>query len=170
MVVTTVGHSLTGLSLAVLTLPRGHSRPWYVLTGLLFVFFSNVPDFPLPGWGHSSYHVSHSVFVTVLLASLLALLLLWPTFQARVGGRVIVAWSAAWLSHMVLDSMYAHGRGIGVFWPFSDIRLTMPVPWFETLFLPTPSEHNLRVFAIEAIVYGATFVSCVGLRWAWSRR
>jgi len=168
--VTTVGHSLTGLSLAVLTLPRRQSRRWYVLTGLLFVFFSNVPDFPLPGWGHSSYQVSHSVVVTLLLASLLALLLLWPTFHAHVGGRVIVAWSAAWLSHMVLDSMYAHGRGIAILWPFSDVHLTMAVPWFETLFLPSPSEHDLRVFAIEAMVYGATLVSCVGLRWAWSRR
>ena len=83
---------------------------------------------------------------------------------------MIIACTAAWLSHMVLDSMYAHGRGIAIFWPFSDVHFTMAVPWFETLFLLTTSEHNLRVFAIEAMVYGATLVSCVGLRWAWSRR
>ncbi len=113
--VTTVGHSLTGLSIAVLTLPRGQSLRWYVLMGLCFVFFANVSDFPLPGWGHGFYHISHSVFVTLLLASLLAVLLLWPTFRVPVGGRVIVVWSATWLSHMVLDSMYAHGRGIAIF-------------------------------------------------------
>ena len=168
--VTTVGHSLTGLSIAVLTLPREQSLRWYVLMGLCFVFFANVPDFSLPGWGHGFYHVSHSVFMTLLLASLLALLFLWPTFRVPVGGRVIVVWSAAWLSHMVLDSMYAHGRGIAIFWPFSDAHLAMPVPWFETLQMPARSAHNLRVFAIEAMVYGATLVACVGLRWTWSRR
>jgi hypothetical protein len=71
---------------------------------------------------------------------------------------------------MVLDSMYAHGRGIAVFWPFSDAHLALPVPWFETLNIPVRSAHNLRVFAIEAMVYGVTLLSCVGLRWALSRR
>ncbi len=80
---TTIGHSLTGLSLAVLTLPHGQSRRWYLLTTVLFVVFANLSDFPLPGWGHYSYHVSHSVFVTALLASLMSLLLLLPTFHAR---------------------------------------------------------------------------------------
>jgi membrane-bound metal-dependent hydrolase YbcI (DUF457 family) len=168
--VTTVGHSLTGLSLAVLTLPPKQSRRWYVLTGLCFIFFANIPDIPLPGWGHGFYRVSHSVFVTLLLASLLALLLLWPRFRVLVGGRVIVAWSATWLSHMVLDSMYAHGRGIAIFWPFSDAHLAMPVPWFETLHVSVRSARDLRVFAIEAMVYGAMLILCVGLRWTWSRR
>ena len=170
LVVTTVGHSLTGLSLAVLTLPRAQSLRWYVLVGLCFVFFANVSDFPLPGWGHSNYHVSHSVFVTLFLASLLALLLLWPGFRVTVGGRIMVAWSAAWLSHMVLDSIYAHGRGIAIFWPFSNAHLAMPVPWFETLSIPVRSVHNLRVFAIEAMVYGVALLGCVGLRWQLSRR
>lgn len=167
---TTVGHSLTGLSLAVLTLPQERSLRWYVLASLCFVFFANLSDFPLPGWGHGAYHVSHSVFVTLLLCSLLAMLLLWPTFHASVGSRVIVAWSATWLSHMVLDSIYAHGRGIGIFWPISDAHLAMPVLWFETLSIPVRSVHNLRVFAIEAMVYGAALGLCMGLRWSWSRR
>ena len=161
---------MTGLSLAVLTLPRAQSIRWYLLTGLCFVFFANVPDFSLPGWGHGAYHISHSVFVTLLLASLLAMLLLLPTFRVSVGRRVVVAWSAAWLSHMVLDSIYAHGRGIAIFWPFSDAHLAMPIPWFETLSLPVRSVHNLRVFAIEALAYTVMLVSCIGLRWAWSQR
>ena len=161
---------MTGLSLAVLTLPPAQSSRWYLLTGLCFVFFANVPDFSLPGWGHDAYHVSHSVFVTLLLASLLALLLLWTTFRVSVGRRVVVAWSAAWFSHMVLDSLYAHGRGIAIFWPFSDAHLAMPIPWFETLSLPVRSAHNLRVFAIEALAYTVFLVSCIGLRWAWSQR
>ena len=79
---TTVGHSLAGLSIAVLTLPKGRSLLWYLLVGHLFILFANLPDFPLPGWGHASYQVSHSIFVTILLASTLGLLMLIPGFAA----------------------------------------------------------------------------------------
>ncbi len=161
---TTVGHSLTGMAIAALTLPQAQSRRWYIFIVAGFVFFANLPDYPLPGWGHNSYLVSHSIFVTVLLASLMALLLLWPTFQAGVGKRVLIAWSVAWFSHMLLDSMYNHGQGIAIFWPFSEAHLAMPVSLFETIRLPARSEHNLRVFGIEAIVFGIALIVCVGLR------
>ena len=68
---TTIGHSLSGLSIAVLTLPRGRSLLWYVVAGHLFVFFANIPDYPFPGWGHEAYQVSHSIFLT------------WPPFTDR---------------------------------------------------------------------------------------
>ena len=167
---TTVGHSLTGMAIAALILPQAQPRRWYIFIVAGFVFFANLPDYPLPGWGHNSYLVSHSIFVTALLASLTGLLLLWPTFQAGVGKRVLIAWSVAWFSHMLLDSMYNHGQGIAIFWPFSEAHLAMPVSWFETLRIPAKSEHNLRVFAIETMVFGAALVASTGLRWAWSRR
>ena len=167
---TTVGHSLTGLSIAMLTLPRGQSRRWYITAAAIFVFFANVADFPLPGWGHSAYHVSHSIFVTALLAALMALFLFWPTFHAKVGAKVIAAWSIAWLSHLPLDSMYAHGQGIAIFWPFSEAHLAMPIPWFETVTLPARTVDNLRVFGIETLVFGAVLAACIGLRRTWSRR
>lgn len=161
---TTVGHSLTGISLAVLTLPRGKSLVWYLLIGHLFVFFANLPDLPLPGWGHRSYEISHSIYLAALLASLMALLLLLPKFHAQVGSRVVIAWAVAWLTHMLLDSMYSHGVGIGIFWPFSNAHLSLPVPWFETLRWPPISEHNRRVFHIELAVFGALLLTCVALR------
>lgn len=161
---TTVGHSLTGLSIAVLTLPRGKSLWWYLVVGHFFIFFANVPDFPLPGWGHDSYHVSHSVFLTALLASLLALLLLLPRFSEQVGRKVLYAWAGAWFSHMLLDSMYNHGQGIGVFWPLSDAHLILTVPWFETLSWPPITERNLRVFLVEIVVFGAILAACAFVR------
>ena len=163
--VTTVGHSLAGLSIAVLTLPRGRSIAWYLIFGHFFVFFANVPDFPLPGWGHDAYQVSHSIFLTALLASLMALLLLLPKFNARVGATVFLAWAIAWLSHMPLDAIYSHGQGIGIFWPFSSAHLALPLPWFETLTWPPRTEHNLRVFTIEMLVYGSLLLACIGIRW-----
>lgn len=167
---TTIGHSVTGLSIAVLVLPAGRSLLWYLLVGHLFVFFANVPDFPLPHWGHAAYPVSHSLFVTGLLASILALALLHPGFNREVGARVVFWWSVAWLSHMLLDSMYSHGRGIGIYWPFSDAHLALPVPWFETLTWPPFSEHNRSVFLTEIAVFGTLLALCLALRRARSSR
>ncbi len=166
---TTVGHSLTGLSIAVLTLPRGRSLVWYLLVGQLYVFFANLPDFPLPGWGHDSYQVSHSIFLAALLAAMMALLLLLPRFNARIGATVVAAWTVAWFSHMLLDSMYSHGQGIGIFWPFSDAHLALPVSWFDTLQWPPRTVHNIRVFEIELLTFGTVLVWCVSLRWLWPR-
>jgi hypothetical protein len=70
---------------------------------------------------------------------------------------------------MPLDSLYNHGRGIAIFWPFSDAHLAMPVPWFETISLPPFTESNLRVFGIEALVYGIILVSCILIRRYWLR-
>ena len=161
---TTVGHSLTGLSIAVLTLPKGRSLIWYLLIGQFFVFFANVPDFPLPGWGHDSYQISHSVFLTALLASMMATLLLLPKFNEQVGAKVMFFWSITWLTHMVLDALYSHGNGIGIFWPLSDAHLILPISWFDTLSWPPVSEHNRRVFAIEIAVYGTVLAMCIAAR------
>ena len=161
---TTVGHSLTGISIAVLSLPRGKSLLWYLIVGHMYVFFANVPDFPLPGWGHDSYQVSHSIFLTALLASFLGLLLLVPRLEEQLGRKVVITWGITWLLHMVLDSLYNHGHGIGIFWPFSDAHLVLPLPWFETLTWPPKTEHNLQVFLIELGFYGVLLLGCVWIR------
>lgn len=166
---TTVGHSLAGISIAVLTLPRGRSVFWYLVVGHMYVFFANLPDFPLPGWGHDSYQVSHSIFVAGLLAPLLALPLLLPKFKEQIGAAVVLAWSATWLCHMLLDSLYSHGQGIGIFWPFSDAHLALPLPWFETLQWPARTAHNAHVFQVELLSYGLLLAGCIGLRWLWVR-
>ena len=161
---TTIGHSLSGISIAVLTLPRGRSLLWYVVAGHLFVFFANIPDYPFPGWGHDAYQVSHSVFLGALLASLIGLLRLIPEVSTRVSKTMFLAFSAAWLTHMPLDSIYSHGHGIGIFWPFSDAHLAMPIPWFDTLTWPPKTAHNLRVFQVETVVYGLVLAVCVWFR------
>ena len=166
---TTIGHSLSGLSIAVLTLPRGRSLLWYVVAGHLFVFFANIPDFPFPGWGHDAYQVSHSIFLAALLVSLVGLLRLVPEVSTRVSATMFLAFAAAWLTHMPLDSIYSHGHGIGIFWPFSDVHLAMPIPWFDTLTWPPKTAHNLRVFQIEIVVYGLILVGCILFRRSRSR-
>ena len=67
----------------------------------------------------------------------------------------MVLGSAAWLSHLLLDSFYNHGRGIAIYWPFSDGRLNFSMPWFNTLDLSQSaiSQHNLTVYWIEFVAY-----------------
>ena len=123
----------------------------------VFALLADIPDFPLPGWGHYKYHISHSIFVTGALVAV-ALLGLWIVGRwkgLRIEKRVIVGGVVAWFSHFLLDSMYSHGRGIRIYWPVSSGSLVLPVPWFSTLeHSPPPlNTHTFRVFAIELACY-----------------
>jgi hypothetical protein len=164
---TTVGHTLFGLALGVLVLPldarRRFSRPHLVAFALL----ANVPDFPLPGWGHDLYQVSHSLFVTCALIAAAALCLRSSPRALRAvgGGRVVLAGAGAWAGHLLLDSLYNHGRGIAIFWPFSSAHLALPVPWFARLeHGPALDPASLRIFAVEGLVYGSLLAACGAFR------
>jgi hypothetical protein len=119
-----------------------------------FTLIAYLPDFPLPGWGHFSYHVSHSVWVNLALVFVF-LLIIWKTgMHERIGKlRALFFAALAWISHIVLDCLYNHGNGLMLMWPFGNGHLILPVPWFETLSLPMKSVHNLKVFAIEFLFY-----------------
>ena len=48
-----MGHSLVGLSLATLaTLPRRSSKRQWFGGVCIFVALANLPDWPIPNWGH----------------------------------------------------------------------------------------------------------------------
>lgn len=169
---TSVGHTLTGFGIAVAGMPSGLRRRGRVTLLLLAGTAANVPDFPLPGWGHHMYHISHSLFVTVAGLTALGLWLRTrPELRSRVAGwRGLSLLAMAWLSHFLLDALYNHGRGVGIFWPLSDAHLALPVPWFETLRPPWRTARNLRVFAVELGVYGALLAAVSAARLGWERR
>jgi membrane-bound metal-dependent hydrolase YbcI (DUF457 family) len=167
---TSVGHCLTGLSLAALVVPRSWERREKVRAFAALTLVASVPDLPLPFWGHFSYRVSHSLFVNLaLVAVVVALLMHSRAWRSKAGGRWIVAGgAAAWLSHLLLDSFYSHGRGIRIFWPFSDEALSLPVSWLhvlqpESLF----NVATLRIFATEAVFYGTILGACLVWRRLW---
>jgi hypothetical protein len=179
--VTSIGHTFTGLALSTLVLvPRARGRAdepraarrdrasqrANILRANLAGCLANAPDFPFPGWGHDAYAVSHSFFVNGLLFLVYAALVLSaPPLRRWTGGATgALVVGAAWLGHMLLDSFYAHGRGLAVYWPLSDAHLALPIPIFETLTMdPVFSVHNLRVFAIELVVYGALLAAAVAM-------
>ena len=118
-----MGHGLTGAALGLLATPAGAGRGRLLATLVAFAALANIPDLPLPGWGHSRYDISHSVFVNLPLALVLALAL-WRWRGLRL--RVTLLGAAAWCSHLLLDSMYNHGKGVAIFWPLSAGRLALP--------------------------------------------
>ena len=161
---TSVGHCLTGLSLAALVVPQSWVRREKVAAFAAITLVANAPDLPIPFWGHYSYRVSHSVFVNLALVAVVAGLLL--NIRARRGEAawrwVVAGGAAAWLSHMMLDSFYSHGNGIRIFWPVSDAALNLSLPWFHVLQRGSPPDlATLRIFATEVVFYGALLAACL---------
>ena len=171
---TTIGHCLTGMSLGVLCLPNPtKSKSITALQLFCFAGLANIPDWPLPMWGHHRYDISHSLIVNGAMM-LLALLVfgLWKKPRNQLGGwLVVLCGTAAWLSHFFLDSLYNHGLGLGVLWPVSEWRLNLSVPWFSTLNGWWAWDlHTARVAAIELAVYGSLLAMAILGRRLWLKR
>jgi hypothetical protein len=167
---TPVGHSLMGLTIATVAMPRDWSVRARVVTYATFVVLANAPDIPLPNWGHDRYDISHSVFVTAAATALVAIVVPLIAGAGRISWQLYVAGVTAWYSHLLLDTTYNHGKGLAVFWPFGSGRIALPIPWFSIM-RPHDlfSAHNYQVWAIEAVVYGAILAIVLLGRKAWDR-
>jgi len=164
---TQVGHALIGTAIGVLSLPSGKPLPWSIAYFAAFALIGNLPDLDLPYWGHQRYNISHSLFVTLLLGTLsTALFACLPGVRQRVGGRgVLCAAILAWLSHLLLDSFYNHGRGVAIFWPFSPAHLALPIPWFSVVpFIPPITAAHVLEYRTEFASYFPFVVAAYLLR------
>ena len=159
---TIVGHSLVATTLAILFTPASRTVRQKALFICVFVFAAHIPDLPLPGWGHWQYHISHSIMVNMVLMASTVMLLCYLKYIKLWGSyRIVIGVLITWLSHFLLDSLYNHGNGIGIFWPFTDNKLSLPLPWFATL-QNSPSvlsQHNLKVFFMEFLFYFPVFLT-----------
>lgn len=110
-----------GAAIAMIVLPPTASKARLVLTTASFAVIANIPDFQLPGWGHTRYDISHSIFTGLAIMVLLLIALISISGAAeRLGGRRgHSGWLCRWLSHLLLDSFYGHGYGVCLLWPFS---------------------------------------------------
>jgi len=154
---TLVGHSLTGLAVAAAAFPSGLSRRQMAIGLGVFLILANIPDFAFPWWGHSAYYISHSIFVAGSLFAI-ALPVLWVVSVLggpRIPRRLIVGAAVVWLSHLFLDTLYNHARGVPMFWPFSSWSLALPVPWFSNVgsYRWPLTVRKLQIFAIEFACY-----------------
>ncbi len=94
-----------------------------------------VPSMLGVGTGRGHRGASHSLLSIGAIIS--AALLLWRGGLLSVDGRVLVAWSAALVTHPLLDlvttgpRIAARGFGIALFWPLSNRRWFLRRPLFE---------------------------------------
>ena len=156
---TQLGHALTGISLGILGLKPNLRRRAIIGRLAVFALLANIPDIEVRGWGHYRYNVSHSVVVTsaLIILAIIAFKVVERLLNRKLDWWLITFGSLAWLSHLLLDTFYNHGRGIGLFWPISDAHVALPMPWFEVIqVIPPPiTAQLLREFAVETIFYGA---------------
>jgi len=165
---TIVGHVLTGTAIGTLAMPRKSSLGAKFAYLVVFIFLAELPDLPLPSWGHDIYYFSHSLFINLILIGLFTILPLErEDIRRRIGGWPVVAGGvAAWLSHLLLDTFYNHGEGLLMFWPFSIARLALPIPWLTANInhLPVTSPEVIRIFLLEFATFLPLVVITVYLR------
>lgn len=154
---TQVGHTLTGVAIGVLSLPKKTTVRWKIVYFIVFMVFPNIPDIRIKYWGHHRYNISHSIFTNLFLIVVLVILfaILKPLHRHIRTYRVVIGGVFAWLSHLLLDSFYNHGNGIAIYWPFSQARLVLPIPWFSVVpHSPPPfTPEILRIYGIEFLAY-----------------
>jgi len=165
---TEVGHVLTGVAIGILSMPKITTVKQKTVYMAAFMLIATIPDWPFKGWGHDRYYLSHSLFVTLLFIFLMVIILMISK-KIRIGigdWSVVIGGSFAWLSHLLLDSFYNHGKGIAIYWPFSKARLALPIPWFDVGI--GSLSHIMRVFLIEFINYFPLFLLALLIRWKWN--
>ncbi len=172
VLMTTVGHTLFGLSIGIGCMPQYTSVKSRVVFLSCFALIASIPDLPVPFWGHDWYLVSHGLFINSALITLILTVDVIPrSLRERIGGnRTLFYGVLAWLGHLALDSLYNHGNGIRIFWPLSDAPLILPLPWFSVLTQPWKSLHNPGVFLTEFLFYLPIVFIVAGLRRIYLRR
>jgi hypothetical protein len=166
---TFVGHCMTGVAIGLVIIPTRtpRSRMFFGLAGCAVA--ANMPDLPIRHWGHDDYLFSHSLFVNsaIILLFVLAIALISKVFERKISWRLLFAWANAWLSHLLLDTLYNHGLGLSMFWPYSNAALALPIPWFHTIEVEAglTAWHNLREYLFEFLSFSLIVVVAILIRW-----
>ena len=161
---TTLGHGLTGLTFLTFCLPPWRSWPVRLLWAVVFISLANIPDWPLPNWGHHRLAVSHSLWVNLVLCTALAAVL-WRSLPAE-NGRYVVCGALAWQSHLLLDTLYGDQPGAAIYWPFSDRLAALPLPWLRSLTAPPPpfDPQVVDVLIRDALTFGPLLLAALWIR------
>jgi len=128
-----------------------------------FIAVASLPDWPIPGLGHYRLDISHSVIVNggIMLGLVLGLQGVGGS-KLRTYRLVIAGVLLTWLSHFLLDTLYVDSS-MALFWPVSDIGVSLPVPWLKTMpHVPPPIDRRiLLIFGYEALTFLPLFILAV---------
>lgn len=166
---TTLGHSLTGLAALTFCMPGYLTLERKLLWVIFFIGLASLPDWPVPGWGHSLLLVSHSFWVNLTLCVLI-FAVIQHRFPVRFGQtRCYLCGGLAWLSHIGMDTLYGDLPGVAIFWPFSTKLASLPLPWLKSLpHVPPPFDVAvLQILLFELITFLPLILLAYGLRLKW---
>ena len=161
-----VAHALIGASFAA-ALDRRPVTHWRVLclSALLgvspdFDYLLNVLRVGRGGWHHG---FTHSIVFALFVGAVTALVFGWRSVHG------FIVFSAATVSHTLLDYLMTESRGVSLWWPLTDrrYRLRGPNPidytWDGSSFwLAAPD--ILQISLIEMLVFGPVLVLVIMLR------
>ena len=172
---TQVGHSIIAAAAGVVCMPKDKNILAKVFFILMFIFLANVPDLPLPYWGHVRYDISHSFFVILYLVCLMIpFSYLWCRIvYKKAPERRTLLWAGLTIfSHLLMDSFYNHGLGIAIFWPVSPARLTLPIPWLSVQKeIPPPiTQKMVRIWLIEFASFTPFLLLAIGFRTCYNKK
>jgi len=149
-----VAHALAAASVAT-TLDRKSSL-WKLLclSAILgvcpdFDYLLNVLRIGRGGWHHG---FTHSIVFALFVGALTALVFGWRSVHG------FIVFSAATVSHTLLDYVMTESRGVALWWPFTDRRYRLRVPnpidytWDDRSFWHAFADI-LQISFIELIVF-----------------
>ena len=167
---------LTGTAIGIVVMPDYPRTRQKTIFLLVFALLATVPDWPVRSWGHVKYYVSHSIFTNLLFIGLGWIILfilprIWRKYSINskfqgIRWQLMLGGSLAWLSHLLLDTFYNHRKGLLMFWPVSDARLAIPIPWLAVVsrpFLPV-SAGNLRILLLDFLTFFPLVILAIIIR------
>ena len=173
---TPVGHSLVGATIGICLWPEFETRRARVGIVLAMILAANIPDLPLPYWGHTDYRVSHSIFCGLVIAAVIYLALKASALSREPAKLrlLVLASTVALFSHYLLDTFYNHGKGLAMFWPVSSARMALPISWFSHMDFTVHGQlfswKNLRIWLIEFAAFGSASLMVLAIALPWQFR
>lgn len=162
-----VAHALVGASVAAGLRPSSKARQWKPL--LIGAFLGICPDFDYflnwmrisgGGWHHGFTH-------SIAFAFLLGLIAVVMSRSLKV--RSLILFSAATVSHTLLDFLITESRGVALWWPFTDqrykVRLPNPIDYsWSNESLLKASFDVLKISLIEVMIFAPIFLAVLLVR------
>ncbi len=162
-----VAHALVGASVVAALRPSTQSGNWRVLA--LGAFLGIAPDFDYAlnwqriwagGWHHG---FTHSIPFALMVGLLVIILLRqWSI-------RSYLVFSAAFVSHTLLDYMLTESRGVALWWPFTNRRYKFRFPnpidysWSDNSWTQAALDL-LKISFVELLIFVPIFAIVIVVR------
>ena len=168
-----VAHGLIGASAVAALCPSAQPGRWKWLA--LGAFLGVAPDFDYAlnwlrisrgGWHHG---FTHSIpFALVVGLVMIIVLRQWKV-------RSFLVFSAAYVSHTLLDYMLTESRGVALWWPFTNYRYKLRLPnpidytWSDDSFIQAAFDL-LKISLIELLLFGPILLAVILVRQVVNKR